>query len=277
MSEKDAPRISIMTMVFGGLLDRTLDDATMLAKLEEMGYDGVEVPSPRLVGNPERTKAYADFFASHRLKASCVDGLSNLAHADPAAHSLAVAELRKAVELAAALSCPLVLSAGSHLSEGQSPEAGRERIAEGLRACLPAAQAKGVTIAVEDFGVAPTLQCSAKDCLAVLDAAPGTRFVFDTGNFYFAKQEPLDNFEALAPRTAHLHFKDWVKSAKPEIADVAGVGLGAGFIANEELVRRFVKRGGIPYFSIELGGAPDVFAGARRDLDTLRRWIQAAA
>ncbi|MCX5757708.1 MAG: sugar phosphate isomerase/epimerase [Candidatus Hydrogenedentes bacterium] len=271
------PRISIMTMAFDRLLDKTLDDATMLAKLDDMGYDGVEVPSSRLAGNPARTGLYAGYFARDRLKASCIDAISNLALADPARHAEAVAELRKAVELAAELSCPLVLSAGSHLSEGQTPEAGRARIAEGLRACLPAAQAKGIALAIEDFGVARTLQCAAKDCLAVLDAAPGAGFVFDTGNFYFAGEDPLDNFAELGPRTLHAHFKDWVKSETPEISDVSGTALGAGFIPNAELVRRFMALGTVPYFSIELGGAKDVFDGARRDLETLRNWIRTVA
>ncbi len=271
------PRISIMTMVFDHLFAETdLDDATMLAKLEEMGYDGVEITASRVM-DPVRMKTYAEYFAHHRLKASCIDAISNLATADPQRHAKAVSALQRAIDLASELTCPLVLSAGSHLSEGQTPEEGRTRIAEGLRACLPAAQAKGVALAIEDFGVAPTLQCAAQDCLAVLDAAPGAGFVFDTGNFYFAGEDPLDNFAKLAPHTVHAHFKDWVKSATPEIADVSGAALGAGFIANAELIRRFMAVGTVNYFSIELGGAKDTFDGARRDLETLRNWIRTAS
>lgn len=271
------PRISIMTMAFGGLHAQGLDDIDMLARLEAMGYDGVEIPASRLLEDPARRSQYHDYFANHRLQVSCIDAISDLAIPGPESHAQAIATLRQSIDLAAELACPLVLSAGSQRSEGEPPEADRARIAAGLNACLPAARERGVALAIEDFGVAPTLQCAAADCLAVLKNAPGTVFAFDTGNFYFAGEDPLGNLPVLAPYIRHAHFKDWVKSNTPEIADVSGTALGTGFLPNPELARRLTALGTAGCFSIELGGAPDVFAGAVRDLETLRTWIRTIA
>jgi sugar phosphate isomerase/epimerase len=175
--------------------------------------------------------------------------------------------------LAQALECRLVLAAGSRLSGGITPAEGRKMTADGLNACMPLAEDAGVTLAIEDFGVAPTLQCAAKDCIEVMDSAPGVAFVFDTGNFYFADEDPLANFDALASRTCHVHLKDWVKSDRPQIADVAGAPLGEGIIPNREVVARFLESTHVDSYSLEVGATGDTLEATRRDLATLQRWL----
>ena len=268
------PKISIMTMVFGGYLaEGRVSDVEMLEALENMGYDGVEVPSGRLLGQPALLKTYKSTLAGSRLRVSCIDAGCNLIAPDPATRNAGRDALRAGIDLAHALECPLVLAAGSRLCPGIPPRDGRRMIIEGIAACRPAARAAGVTLAIEDFGVAPTLQCAAADCLEVLEGVSGLVFVFDTGNFYFCGEDPLTNVGPLASRTRHVHFKDWVKSERPEIGDVSGAALGTGFIPNQEIVRRFCALGAVDSFSIELGAPGDKFEAARHDLDTLRQWI----
>ncbi len=271
------PTVSVMTMVFGGALaNGSMTDESMLDALDAMGFDGVELPSGRLLDSPDRLRAYASHLASSRLRVTCIDGSCNFVHTDPAQRAEAVDALRAAIDAAHALDCPIVLAAGSHLSEGISPREGRAMIVDGMGACMDAARAAGVILAIENFGVAPTLQCAAADCLAILDAVPGLAFVFDTGNFYFRDEDPLANFDLLADRTCHVHLKDWVKSSAPEIADVAGAPLGTGLIPNEALMRAFLDTGRMESFSLEVGAPGDKLGSTRRDLETTRAWIDAA-
>jgi sugar phosphate isomerase/epimerase len=146
---------------------------------------------------------------------------------------------------------------------------------DALNACMVTASEIGVTLAIEDFGVAPTLQCSAAHCLEILEAVPGLAFVFDTGNFYFCHEDPLENVKVLGAKTRHVHLKDWVKSATPEIADVSGALLGSGLIPNEALIRGFLERGAVESFSLEAGAPGDKLEATRRDLETFRRWAAA--
>ena len=208
-------KISIMTMVFGGMLEEgALSDVGMLRALEMMGYDGVELTAGRIQALPDGLAVYRGYLADSRLEAVCLDVGCNLVGEDAAARQAGIDALRAGVELAAALGCPVALGAGSQLSGSISPADGRAMVADGMNACVPEAQAAGVTLAIEDFGVAPRLQCAAADCVAILDAAPGVSFVFDTGNFYFRDEDPLENMALLAARTCHVHLKDWVRSGR---------------------------------------------------------------
>jgi sugar phosphate isomerase/epimerase len=268
-------KVSIMTMVFGHPLeDGTLTDAAMLESLQQMGFDGVELPARHLIGEPKRLKKYATLLADSPLRVTCIDASCNFIAPDEATRSMGVDAVHAAIELAWAFGCSLVLAAGSHLSAGIAPDDGRRMITEGLQACLSAARQADVTLAIEDFGVAPTLQCAARDCLEILEAAPEVGFVFDTGNFYFCGEDPIANLELLGERTVHVHLKDWVKSERPEIADVAGAPLGTGLIPNEELVRRFLDPGHVDSFSLEVGAPGDKLQAARRDIETLRGWLE---
>jgi sugar phosphate isomerase/epimerase len=268
-------KISVMTMVFGDVLAKgTLTDVKLLETLESWGFDGVELPSGLFRDRPELLNVYRSCLANSKLEVTCIDGGCNFIGIDRAARAKGVEALHAAIEVAVVLKCPLVLAAGSHLGDGVSPADGRRMIVEGLQTCLPAARETGVTLAIENFGVAPTLQCAAADCRAVLDAVSGLAFVFDTGNFYFCGEDPLKNLEVFRQRTRHVHLKDWVKSAKPEIADVAGAPLGTGLIPNEEIVRRLIAAGAVNSFSLEVGAPGDKLAAVRRDLDTVRRWLR---
>lgn len=269
------PKVSIMTMVFGGALaDGTVTDTSMLERLERIGLDGLELPSGYLLDDPKRGRTYASYLAGSRLRVTCIDGICNFVDEDEKSRARGVDALLAAIELAWEFNCPLVLAAGSGLSGDITPRDGRRMIIDGMQACLHAAQQANVTLAIEDFGMAPTLQCSAKDCLEILEAVPELGFVFDTGNFYFSGEDPLANVALLCDRTCHVHFKDWVKSEKPEFADVAGAPLGMGIIPNQQLVSRFVDLGHIENFSLEVGAPGDKFEAAHKDLNTLRGWLE---
>lgn len=267
-------QVSIMTMVFGGLLEKgAITDVDMLRRLDEMGYDGVELHANRILGAPDRLKEHVSFLKGSKLKVTCMDAGCNFINRDAAKRAEGVRALRNAISIAPTLGCPVILAAGSQLAGDITPQEGRQMTADGLNACMDDARELGVTLAIEDFGVAPTLQCKASDCLEILAAVPGLAFVFDTGNFYFAGEEPVKNLESLANRTRHVHLKDWVKSDKPQIADVAGCALGAGFIPNTAIIKRFLAEGKMTSFSIEMGAPGDPFEGAKNDLETVRKWL----
>ncbi len=269
------PKISVMTFVFGGALSKgELTDRAMLEAVEAMGLNGVELPSSRLLEEPARLDEYKAYLKNSRLEVACIDGMCNFVSREPAARQKGIDDLRRSLDLAAQLSCPIVLAAGSRLSDDIAPAEGRSMIADGLNACMPAAKDAGITLSIEDFGVAPTLQCAAADCLEVMELAPGVAFVFDTGNFYFAGEDALDNFDVLAPRTCHVHFKDWIKSDQPAIADVAGCPLGVGLVRNEAVAERFLATTGFDSVSLEVEAPGDKLEATRQDLETIRQWLE---
>jgi len=268
-------KISIMTTAFGHeLTSGRLDDVAMLAQLQEIGFDGVELPASRLMEGPEIQHAYRSNLAESALAVTCLDVACNLVSSDATIRDRGVAALLDGIELAQTIGASLVLAAGSNLDDDISPEDGRKMIAEGLRACIGDAQDAGITLAIENFGVAPTLQCHSAHCLEILEAVPGLAFVFDTGNFHFCGEDALDAFDKLADHTVYVHIKDWVHSERPVLADVAGCQVGEGIIPNEELIRRFLEEGIVSAFSLELTVAEDRMAAAARDCTMIRNWLQ---
>ena len=264
---------SVMTMVFGNDLSRgTLTDTAMLQALEAMGFESVELWSDDLRATSARRREYLVYLASSIMRVSCIDAIGNFASSDASVRQTAADSARQAIAQAHTLYCPLVLTAGSRLDEGVTPQEGRAYIIETLNSVAPIARDAGITLAIENFGMDPSLQCSAADCLEVLDGVEGLAFVFDSGNFYFRGEDPLENFAQLAPRTHHVHLKDWVKSATPLIADVAGAPVGKGLIPNQELVRRFIEAGYKGVFSLETYVNGDSLEAVRNDLATLRSW-----
>ena len=269
-------KVSVMTLTLWEMLeDGRLTDSVMLERIEEAGFDGVELSLERLMYKPRILGIYREYLSWSKLDVTCIDAISNLASPDPVKHREAVDTLRTGIEAAAELRCPLVLSAGSTLERGACPKESRKRIIEGLCACVDQAKAAGVTLAIEDFGVVPKLQCAAADCLEVLDGVPGLKFVFDTGNFYLAGEDPRDNFDRLAPRTTHVHLKDWARTDTPEFADVSCARLDSGLVPNEDLIHRFVAAG-IDHFSIESGVSGDRLDAAIHDLRQVRTWLDQA-
>lgn len=266
--------ISIMTMAFADeLVKGELGDVAMLRALESMGYDGVELHAERIRSNGRLLHSYRNYLRDSRLGVTCLDVGCNLVGPGPQSRQQGIDDLFAGVDLAWELGCGLALAAGSRLSTGIAPEEGRKMVAAGLSACAEHARAAGVTLAIENFGIAPTLQCAAADCLEILDAVPGLTFVFDVGNFYFAGEDPLDNIDRLGPRTRHVHLKDWVRTDHPQLADVKGCLLGEGVIDGRRAVRRFLESGLATSFSIEVGAPGDPLIAARADFDTARRWI----
>jgi DUF1680 family protein/sugar phosphate isomerase/epimerase len=266
-----APRVGVMTFVFESLIKNGMPDEQLMRTLSSKGCKEVEIMSGKL-SNPAVMETCKKLIAESRIRVSCIDGISNLSAAEPAEREKAVETLRAAIGYAAELRCPLVLSAGSRLAPGMAPQDARRLIIEGMSKCMPAAKEAGVTLAIEDFGVEPKLQCAAKDCLEILQAVPGLKFVFDTGNFYLAGENPLDNIAPLAEYVVHVHLKNWEKSDKPQIADVTGTPVDKGLIANKELAAKFMAMG-IKSYSIEFGAPGDIIEGAIRDINTLRGWL----
>lgn len=268
-------KISIMTMAFGKeLASGKLGDVAMLAQFQNIGFDGVELSSRRLMQSPELQHTYRGNLAESTLDITCLDVSCNFVSTEPAARDKGVEDLLNGIELAQSLDTSLVLAAGSRLQDGISPEDGRKMIAEGLQACIGEAKDAGITLAIENFGVAPTLQCASAHCLEILDAVPELAFVFDTGNFYFCGEDPLDAFDQLADRTVYVHIKDWVRSERPVLADVAGCQVGEGIIPNEALVRQFLEKGNVDTFSLELTVTKNRMAAAERDYATIENWLE---
>lgn len=275
--------VSVMTFPFGGHLARgELSLEGMLAGLKAIGFDGVEVFLAELTGTARRLEQYRSRLAENALALACIDAICDFVSRDAAVRREAAAIVRKGIETAGALGCTRVMLAGSVLKDGISPEDGRQMIADGIASQAALARQAGVTLLVEDYGMAPTLLCRAADCLEVIRLAGNpeqVKFTFDTGNFVFAGEDPVRNLDVLQPLVHHVHVKAWRTLAERQPGDAGeyagyiGCPVDQGVIPNRVLVERLLARGYAGWFSLECSvpGAP--LAAAERDYRALKPWL----
>ncbi len=94
-----------------------------------------------------------------------------------------------------------------------------------FRAFAEKAAQYGLPVSVEDFDGSQVLCGSCRDMIAFGQAVPRLQYTFDSGNFQFHGEQPLDCFPALAERLCHVHVKDRASLDPQAPAVVTGTGV----------------------------------------------------
>lgn len=211
--------------------------------LSDAGAEGIEAFANHFIGEEELLRLYRREMASRNLTMPVMDLLANLASFEQAQRDDAYETMRRGIDVCDAFDTAIVHLAGCKLSEDQAPDDGRKRVVEGLMDFVDDIEARGMTLAFEDFPGTPELMVSAADCLDILDQTGNrVKFVFDTGNFEFVGEHAEDNFAKLIDRTCHFHFKDF----RPEVDDPTvcrGAHFGQGRIKNREIAQAIRRSG----------------------------------
>ncbi len=278
---QDGPvHFSVMTS-FRWWDDEPRDPDGLLAIVAASGGEGVEVCDADLLDHPRVRRAYPGWLKKNGLQLVAIDVICSLVHVDAAARSRARDDLRRRLDLCVELGARVAHVVGGAPSD-VAPVDARRMIADQMAEHLDFASRHNLVLAIEDYGLAPELVCSVRDCLELM-AMTGNRvkLVFDTGNFFAAGERAEDNLAACYDQIAMCHFKDFGPgSRRPSAQQSAvyeGISLGKGIIANATVARMLVERGYRGWVSLEsavrpgLGGAQETMT---RELRLLRQWFQ---
>lgn len=210
--------------------------------LSDAGADGMEAFANHFIGNDELLRLYREALSDVGLTMPVMDLIANLASPGKEERHEAYETMRRGIDVCDAFGSEIVHLAGCKLAEGQTPEDGRKRVAEGILDFVDDVEARGMILAFEDFPGTPKLMASAAGCLDILDqTANKARFVFDTGNFEFVGEHAEDCFEALIDHTCHFHFKDFEPSEDPTVC--RGAHFGQGRIENRKIAHEIQRSG----------------------------------
>jgi sugar phosphate isomerase/epimerase len=254
----------------------------MIEGLAALGVQGLEPFHTTFVKNPALIARYRRTLGDNGLCISAVDVLCDLVYSTPQERQQGRDDLRRGLEISAALGAQVAHVAGHRPKQGVRLTDGRKMIADGLKSEAEFATKHGLTLAIEDFGLAPTLLCKAADCLETLRFADGAvRFVFDVGNFEFAGEHADANLDALYEHICYVHFKDWrlAKARRPGNADLGldlvGCPLGEGIVPGARVAEMLKARGYFGWVALETGALlDDPVSAIKRDLTALRRWME---
>jgi sugar phosphate isomerase/epimerase len=275
-------KFAVMTFMFEPWWkDGRMSHEQLIAGLAKLGVKGVEPFQTFFIEDPGLVGRYRKATADNGMKVSAVDVICDLVYTNPQEKTKGRDDLRKGLDICAALGAEVAHVAGHMPKEGVSMADGRKMIAEGLAAQADFAKKNGLTLAVEDFGFTPTLMCKGADMMDVLNLAKGTvKLIFDTGNFELAGEHADENFDKLYPSTCYVHFKDWRRKAdrKPGDTDIGtdffGCPLGEGIVPNAKIAMLLKSKGYSGWVALEAAAVlGDPIATVTRDLAVLRKWL----
>jgi len=111
--------------------------------------------------------------------------------------------LAKAIDVAAAMSVKVILVPFFGKADLRNDPSGTDAVVAALKRLAPAAEAKGVVLALESY-------LSAGDHLKILDrvGSPAVRVYYDVANSQDAGLPILDEIRMLGPRIVEVHAKD---------------------------------------------------------------------
>jgi len=205
----------------------------------------------------------------HGLEFSALD-----AHASLLLPQVGVPYLRRAIDLAAEVECPVVMSDEGPVPEWMSPESGFDVMCVSLEAILPHARSRGVRYAMELHN-ALTARPDMLERLLARFTPRELGVNFDTGNSFLAGNDPVAYLKRVADRVIHVHVKDIPESQLPQRGKVTGtrvgVAAGDGVVDLEGIVGVLAQAGYRGVLSVEC----DTLQQARKSFAYLGRLLAA--
>lgn len=137
-----------------------------------------------------------------------------------------------------------------------SREAVAATFAEVLRPVVRYAEEKGVTVVIEDAPHRNFPMCSEAELKYLLEAVPGLKLVYDSGNMLHAGEDPVVYYDHLAEYTAHAHGKEVGRGPDGTLMECPH---GEGMVDFKTLFSHMRENDFNGYIAIEL--APDFSGG----------------
>ena len=164
------------------------------------------------------------------------------------------------------------------LPEGADPEECTRVMIERTKRLSELAAKAGLALTMEDFDNKSSPIATSAGMLRFMDAVPGLTACFDTGNFYFAGEDPFEAFDRLRGRIGHVHLKDRAEDTDfgedpnrtMDGRPMHPSPVGAGVIPMEELLGRFRADGYSGAYTIEHYGARPMLECLKRSTEWLR-------
>jgi sugar phosphate isomerase/epimerase len=228
-----------------------------IAGMKRHGYQGLE---PRVEWN-HASGIEAGLSAAGRaevrkqmedegLEICCVATSVRMAAPEPDAQAKHVEDLKKYIELAADLGCPLIRTFGGQRARDRELAAIVDYVVEGYMKALPMAADAGVTVLMETHD---DWSCSAP-VRAVVEKAghPNLKILWDIMHPQRMLEKPEETFQVVGEYTHHLHAHDGsYVDGKMQVGP-----LGKGAIDHAVPLQLLNEAGFSGYFSVEVIHAP---------------------
>lgn len=250
------------------------------SRVKGFGFDAVELDAKRLFTERE---TLLPMLWSAGLQVNCLYYFFNFGstadweEADKA-------EMARVLDVCEAAKSDKLLAVAGFLTEAEMDRAGeayrarRERIAASLAVLVRMAQARGITIVMEDFDGDTAPFSTAEELLWFMENVPGMRCGFDTGNFLYNEEDAVKSFSLFRPYIASVHCKDraFTENTGSPCVTVANrklypVAVGDGNLPIEKMMRVLLDSGYTGSFAAEHFGSIEQLKCMERSAAFLKR------
>ena len=274
-------QISVMVYSFSrALASGQMTPYEVVEFIHSLGVDGIEMTYQYSLGVQGRRPPLD--LRERGLQLSCVDVSVDFAQGTREQREAALVKAREAIDYAAELGSRAVLIVPGSWKDHVPRDLAKEGVYWGLTEAARYAIGLGLIPTIEDHSLAAVTGATSS---ALLEACAATgdslRITYDTGNFLIGGEDPLDAWDRLTTRVAHVHVKDWVpvsandaslprqRTASSGIAYV-GATLGRGVVPNEAILKRIGRSAYDGFLSVEYEGNADPRSEVRAGVEYLR-------
>lgn len=247
---------------------------------KKIGVESVDIPSS--VFHEISPENVCRLLRRHGLKAASVHSAFRINYKDGESIKAALEKSKKMVDAARAAESPYLMLV-------PMPEADMENYCKDdfkyaiinlLRDITGFASQAGVTITIENFSLPEYPYSTTEEILYILNAVPGVKYTYDTGNFVFVNDEMLRALDILYDYTVHVHLKDWIFSPENPLvkrhgAGFEGTAIGSGFLPVAEAVAKLKSMNYNKAVTIEIASNLPVYERYRQSADFIRGILNA--
>lgn len=180
-----------------------------------------------------------------------------------------VREIERGIEVASLLGAPIVRVFAGDLHAGGDVGAFERTVVRGLREAAASAEGAGVTLALENHGLAAGRSEQVQRIIESV-GSPAVGATVDVGNFVLADEDPLVAVERLLPYVRHVHLKDMAPAPDGETGwrslagrRIVSVDAGRGMVPFREIFQRLRQSGYTGSLSLEYEATGDELEGTR--------------
>lgn len=207
---------------------------------------------------------------------------NNFIQPEADARAAELADLRRGVDIALELGVDLLRVFSGSARDDVSQDEGEAWILDGLSAGAAYAEARGLTLALENHG---RFAGRSDQVRAIIEqvGSPALRVNFDTGNFLPVGQDPVEAARELADWTVLVHLKDIRLAGANEVGHVfagpdgrklTGSIIGDGLVDLAGVRAIMAAAGYAGWWSLEYEGSEDALnVGVPRSLAAARQLL----
>lgn len=268
-----------MWSVVAAVKDGRIDLSGFIEFAAEQGVAGVELLDFFWSDAEREIPKVKEQIAAADMEIAVYAASNNFVQPDADARRHEVSQLKRNVDIALELGVDTMRVFSGDAREGVAQDEGTAWILEGLSSSAAYAEARGVTLALENHGRFAGRSDQVRDIIEQV-GSPALRVNFDTGNFLLVGQDPVAAARELAQYVVLVHLKDMRVAAADETGHrfelpdgtvLTGSAVGDGLVDLPAVMAVLREAGYDGWLSLEFEGSEEpLTVGVPRSLAAAR-------